>query len=297
MAFTSKQVTFTPVILFTPETQADHLAIAMVHSLYRDVRETMDTERSRQQEIGISEIGADCRRCVARKLSMLYVKPQDPSWKAQVGTFIHAGLEEHFVNKYGEGPHQLTLAQKRVVDIMHAVPAGPGIIPTDERPVYYMERHLHVHDHGKLHLGGSCDMFIEGATFGLVVDWKTQGPSKLKKTAAAQIPRAYMVQMPTYGLGWELLGKKVTHLVLYALPRDGELAEAKPVLMRYDRQVAIDALAELDNLIDAAELLERIYPGHGWEKLIDAQVQASGCWDCRGFEKAEGGNFFAEMFD
>jgi hypothetical protein len=151
-----------------------------------------------------------------------------------------------------------------------------------------MERRVHIIKHKTLDLDGSCDLFVQGATYGLVCDWKTQGPAKLKKTAAAQIGNTYTVQMHTYGLGYELLGFLVTHVVLYALPRDGELNEAKPVLMRYDRDIAIQALARVTTLIDAAEII-------GWPKLIELQDKASPCWDCRDYEAMEAEGFLSDI--
>lgn len=274
---------FTPVVMFQTETDADRLAFKQIFSLQSDVAETMNTVRSQKQTIGISEIGNPCGKCVARKLSGLYEKPFDPSWKAQVGTFIHAGLEEHFGGKYGH------------LTDPHLAIYGPEHAATDASPTYHMERRVEVLRHKSLILDGSCDLFVEGASFGLVCDWKTQGASKLAKTAKGDVGETYTVQMHTYGLGYELLGYTVTHVALYALPRDGELAEAKPVLMRYDRSIAVNALARLTSMIDAAETMDAMDPGNGWERLIAAQDRASGCWDCDGYEKAESGNFLRDL--
>jgi hypothetical protein len=277
-----KPVLFQPISLLTaPLNDSDNLALKMVYSLQQEVADTMKTERSAQQHIGISEIGNDCTKCLARKLSGLYEKPFDPSWKAQVGTFIHAGLEEHFQDQFGE---EYLLFHPSVDD------AIPGMKATarDDAPIYHMERRVNIIKHKTLDLGGSCDLFIQGATYGLVCDWKTHGPAKLKKTAAAQIGNTYTVQMHTYGLGYELLGFLVTHVVLYALPRDGELNEAKPVLMRYDRDIAIQALARVTTLIDAAEII-------GWPKLIELQDKASPCWDCQDYEALEADGFLTDI--
>lgn len=260
---------FAPVLMFQPETEADKWADKMVHSLITDIADTMNTERARKQEIGISEIGNPCSKCVARKLSGLYLKPREDrmksGWKAQVGTFIHTGLEQHFAALY---PH-------------------PG-----EDVTYHLERRVTVLEHKEHTIDGSCDMYVQGATNGVVVDWKTQNSERLAtKTGKGEIGPTYTVQMMTYGLGYELLGFPVTHVLLFALPRDGELNDAKPVLMRYDRQVAVNALARLTGMIDAAELLEQAYPDQGWEKLIAAQDTASGCFDCRGYQNAEEESF------
>lgn len=261
---------FSPVIQIPLEgrTLADELAIRQVYRLYEDVHETMDTERSRQQEIGISEYGGECRRCVARKISKLYIKITSPSWKAQVGTFIHSGLEEHFIEKY----------------IAHR---DPNAVATDEHPLYFSERRVQIMTYKGLSLGGSCDLYIQGASFGLVDDWKTQNMKKLlQETGKGRISRAYKVQMHTYGFGYELLGFHPTHVVLYALPRDGELADAKPVLMRYDRQLVLDELADIQSMIDAAEIV-------GWDKIIAAKPRAGYCRDCATYERQDDDRAFA----
>lgn len=279
---------FQPVIMFQPESLADELAIKQVYALQSEVFATMDTERNRQTQIGISEIGDDCQKCVARKLSGLYENPpmDGGGWKAQVGTFIHGGLENHWPERYPE----------RYIRVGDKYEVRPGLVATDEQPLIHLERRLQVHQHKTLDLGGSCDMFIQGASFGIVNDWKTKSQARLKASASGKLDGAYRVQPHTYGFGWEQQGFLVTHVMLYGLPRDGHLNEAKPILMRYDRQIAIDALAKIDNLIDAAEILERAYPGQGWEKLIAAQEKASGCWDCKGYEEGESKSFFSEMF-
>lgn len=255
---------------------SDFAAIKQIDVLQGEVAATMNTERSRQQTIGISEIGDPCRRTVARKLSGLYPKPHDPSWKAQVGTFIHGGLEEHFVTRF---------ADRTILG------TGPTFDPpTDERPHYAMERRLSVWDYKGFHLGGSCDLYVQGGSYGLVTDWKTQGTDKLlKKTAKGDIGQTYTVQMHTYGLGYELLGLNVTHVLLYALPRDGDLALAKPVLMRYDRTIAVNALKRLQDMIDAAEIV-------GWPTLVESQPRESFCFDCDKFEREENSRWEQGLF-
>lgn len=260
---------FQPVLQLPQQrTPADEWAIKQVYWLYEQVHATMDTERSRQQEIGLSEYGSDCRRCVARKISRLFVKITNPSWKAQVGTFIHAGLEEHFDTHF--------ISQQ-----------AEGAIATDARPLLHAERRVTIMEYKELKLGGSCDLYIQGASFGIVVDWKTQNQRKLlEKTAKGVMSRAYKVQMHSYGFGYELLGLPVTHVVLYALPRDGELTDAKPILMPYDRQLVIDELASIQQMIDAAELI-------GWEKIIEYSPRAGYCPDCDAYERQDRDHAFA----
>lgn len=269
-----KRAKFVPVNLTPQQGPQDEWALGMVHSIHADVMSVMQTERSKQRSIGISEIGTDCDKCLTRKLSGLYEPelPGSDSWKAQIGTFGHAGLEEHFGQLHPNVEH---------------------FTPTIYEPRYHLERRLQI----RPWLGGSCDMYVEGGVvngqpYGLVDDWKFQGARSLGDTGKGKIPSYYFVQMNTYGLGYELLGMPVSHLVLYALPRDDELNAARPVLMRYDRQVALDAIARCERFMAAAELV-------GWEALIDRQQSANDtgghCWDCPRYEAIENRTFIDDL--
>lgn len=305
-----KAYEFTPVVMI-PElerTPADKAALEHVHRLHQIVMSTMNTERSRKLTIGISEIGDDCSKCVARKLSGRYPKRDEGGggWRAQIGTMGHAYLENHFVDLF-PGMFEYNYETKKWDTV-------EGIEPTDEQPVYYLERSLKVWEYGDvvierepydLILNGSCDLFARvrltekhfqgyprgafgelgpGDEIGVVTDWKFQGPKPLAETGKGKVKAAYRVQLPTYGLGYELMGLKPTHLDLHALPRDGHLDESRPVLMRYDRDVAIQGIARIKGFIDTAALL-------GWEELIAMLPKASPCFDCDWYESLEEADF------
>lgn len=206
------------------------------------------TERSKQTVIGISEVGMDCRKCVARKLAE---KPRTPdgSWFPFIGTAVHDQLEQGFASRW----------------------------PDD----YHLENRLHVHSYKGLELGGSCDMFAYKE--GVVNDWKIVGQEALKKAAKGEIKNQYRIQAMLYGLGWKKKGFDVTHVALTFLPRDLDLPNAQVVMLRYDEQIAIEALAQLELLIDAAEIV-------GWDEVIAKQPKASFCWDCRKYEQQEDGD-------
>lgn len=212
------------------------------------IPELFITERSRQTVIGISEVGMDCRKCVARKLAE---KPRTPdgSWFPFIGTAVHAQLEEGF-SRWDD---------------------------------YILEERLFVHEYKNLKLAGSCDMYHKN---GIVNDWKCVGQEALKKAAKGQIKNQYRVQAMLYGLGWKKKGYDVTHVTLTFLPRDLDLPNAQVVMLKYDEQVAIDALAELELLIDAAEII-------GWDAVIDKQPKASFCWDCKKYDQQEDGDVSA----
>lgn len=301
-----KQHEFIPVVMI-PEherTPADFAAIRHLHTLHGIIMSTMDTERSRKLEIGISEIASDCRKCVARKLSMQYPKRNEggAGWFAQVGTMGHDYLERFFKAKYPwmfedyevddpDNPGSY-LWKTRTIE---------GLEPTLEQPIYHLERKLKVWEYEatvdgapyKIVLDGSCDLFSyvmlpSGEIIGVVTDWKFQGQRKLAETGKGKIGSTYHGQMSTYGLGYELAGFDVTHLDLHAIPRDGNLDESRPVLFRYNRQDAIDAIAGVKALIDAAALL-------GWRTVIESAPNAAGCFDCDWFESIEEADFVTQL--
>ncbi len=214
------------------------------------IRDLFLTERSFQTSIGISEVGSDCRKCVARKLAGKPKKPEG-SWFPFVGTAVHASLEEGF----SRWPEE-----------------------------FFLERRLQVHEYKTLNLGGSCDMaaIVDGNTV-VVNDWKVVGERALREAGQGKIKEQYRIQAMLYGFGWKKLGYDVTHVALSFLPRDKDLTEANVVMLRYDEQVATDALKALEVMIDAAELI-------GWDAVIDKQPKASFCWDCKKFEQDEVGD-------
>lgn len=296
-----KSYEFTPVIMIAEQhrTPADLAAIQHIHDLHGIVMSTMDTERSRKLEIGISEIGDDCAKCVARKLSMRYPKRNEggAGWRAQVGTMTHDYLERHFVQQF---PWMFEYnVETRKWDTVE------GLEPTLEQPIYYLERKLKVWEYEtvvdgepyKIVLDGSCDLFSrlivldqnrQPHEIGIVTDWKVQGERALADSGKGKLKGAYRVQLPTYGLGYELAGFHPTHLDLHALPRDDNLDASRPILMRYDRQVALDAIARIKAMIDGAAIL-------GWERFIELQPTAPGCWDCRHFDSVDESNFIESI--
>lgn len=271
----AKPKPFQPILTFDVETPEDRLALATVHSIQADLEQSMHTERNKKQTIGISEIGTDCMRCLARKVALLTPKVELVSWRAHVGTMMHAYLEDYFGDVHRTGdPWEHDPEEQKT--------------PRDDDPVYWMERKLVIHNFGLFVLEGSCDMFIEGVSFGVVDDWKTKSQATLAKLSNGKVDSTYYIQANTYAYGWALLGKKVTHTLIYGLPRDGELAEAKPILMRYDEQVVIDRIALIENLIAAAGIA-------GWRAVIDAQQQAGHCFDCQRFDAADSGSFISDL--
>ena len=228
----------------------DKSAVDTANKWLNRITELFLTERSFQQSIGISEVGSDCRKCVARKLSGMPKKPEG-SWYPFIGTAVHQALEDGFARWDGE---------------------------------YHLEERLFVHEYKSLKLGGSCDMAAVTDDGVLVVnDWKVVGERAIREAGNGKIKDQYRIQAMLYGYGWRQKGYTVTHVALSFLPRDKDLTEAQVVMLRYDEQVAKDALKALEVMIDAAEVA-------GWDAVIAKQPKASFCYDCKKYEQEEMGD-------
>jgi len=228
-------------------TDADKAARDTAEQWLLNIRELFITERSHQKQIGISEVGSDCRKCVARKLAQVYKKPSG-GWFPFVGTAVHAALEEGFA-KWDN---------------------------------YKLEERLQVWSYKDLVLGGSCDMaaFTKKEDALIVNDWKVVGDTPLREAGSGKIKEQYRIQAMLYGMGWRNKGENVTHVALTFLPRNQDLPNAEVVMFRYDEQVANEALDKLAVMMDAAELI-------GWDAVIEKQPKASFCYDCKKYEQED----------
>lgn len=220
-------------------------ALAAANRWMERIPEIFITERSKQIQIGISEVGMDCRKCVARKLA-LTPRVADGAWYPFIGTSVHDGLEHGFNEKWPED--------------------------------YKLEERLFVHEYKDLKLTGSCDMFA--VNDGVVNDWKVVGKAGVRDAGNGKVKQQYRVQAMLYGYGWEQKGFDVTHVALSFLPREDKLENAVVALMRYDKALAIQALAELESMIDAAEIM-------GWDAVIDKQPKAGFCFSCRRYDQTD----------
>jgi hypothetical protein len=232
-------------LLSEPQDDADGNAVEAARRWMLRIPELFITERSKQIQIGISEVGMDCRKCVARKLA-LTPRLIDGSWYPFIGTAVHDQLENGFNERW-----------------------------PDE---YKLEERLFVHEYKDLKLTGSCDMFA--FKDGVVNDWKVVGKTALTDAAKGKIKQQYRIQAQLYGYGWAQKGFDVTHVALSFLPREDKLENAVVALLRYDEQLALESLAELESMIDAAEIV-------GWEKVIEKAPKASFCFSCRRYEQTE----------
>lgn len=172
-------------------------------------------ERSHQRLIGPSELGVPCQRALIHKLAQDEEPPDSNGWKPAVGTALHTQMEEWFT-KYR---HEFVKVEQRV---------SVGHIGPDE-------------------IKGSTDFFYGN---GIVGDHKFCGPTRIKEYKAKGPGPQYRTQAHLYGSGWERLGYLVELVMIFFVPRDGELRDSYVWWEPYDRQVAIDAMANANKLYD-----------------------------------------------
>ena len=212
-----------------PNLVADELLHIIAESITRQ-------PRSLQKAIGPSEIGQACGRRIAHKLLGTPERTMPPAWKPTVGTAIHAHLESVFDAYNVANAHTLN-GQER----------------------FLIETKVTVGQAGGRDICGTADLYdrITGTNW----DWKTVGPTQLKKYKAHGPGQQYRVQAHLYGQGWRNAGLPLTHVGIVFLPRNGDLAEAVVWSEPFDPQVATDALNRLEGIQLAVDTLGPAAPG------------------------------------
>lgn len=184
--------------------------------------------RSLQTRIGPSEIGHPCPRRIGYKLLGTPERPGPPNWKATVGTALHAWLEDVF-------------------DRWNVANCADGV----ER--FYVETRVEVGEVNGEPVTGSCDLY-DAHTF-TVTDWKTTGPTTLKKYARHGPGDQYRTQAHLYGRGFTRQGMRVDRVQIVFLPRNGELGQAVVWSEPYDEAIALTGLTRLAGIALATQYL------------------------------------------
>ena len=216
-----------PAHLTTPGASPDLLKAEILH-LITDAM--ANAPRSLQVRIGPSELGHDCSRRIAYKLLGHPENEGDPNWKAQVGTWGHAGLEDVMMQANTREEVRSFGYTRWIVEATVSV---GEILGQD--------------------ITGHCDLFDR--VTGTVVDWKFVGPTQLKKYKAKGPGRQYRSQAHLYGRGWTRRGQDVHRVAVFFLPRDGELRDAYLWSEPYDEQVALDALQRAEGIATVVGML------------------------------------------
>lgn len=172
------------------------LATAIGDNVRRVIRDAdANAPRSLQKKIGPSEYGHPCQRRIAyRILGHPETNPGVDPWKRNVGTAVHAYLEQVF------GSLDETLP--------------------DGRPRYVAESYVRRWPAP----GGKCDLLDRQLR--TTVDWKLTGPTALANyRRSGDVGDTYRRQQHTYGAAWLAQGEQVEHVAVVFLPRNGDLKD------------------------------------------------------------------------
>lgn len=212
--------------------------------------------RSLQVEIGVSEIGMSCQRCVARKMAEYEKSRKVSSFRTTVGRYFHEGVAADFGKVFVNG--EMIIEDKLVV-----------------------------HRYKGWTLRGSCDVFLPNDGHGMVLDWKCVGDDTLtamrKRFDNGELPKEqYVIQGQLYGLGWELAGHEVEDICIFFVPANkGDLRRYHVAFeFPYDRAAAAKALANVERMIDEAEV-------DGWDRVVRRRDPEFGCLSCPTYEAVD----------
>lgn len=183
--------------------------------------------RSRQAEIGPSEIGAPCNRALAYKFADVpAVGLQAPKWAAAVGTAVHEQFSDwlHQANER-DGFRYLFDLRVWVGDLY------PG------RPIT-----------------GSFDAFDTWT--GTVIDLKCPTKSRIDRTRnKPDNGPQYETQVDLYGVGAVNAGLPVRHVGILRLPRDGNLVDADWKVRPHNPERATSAMQRAGAIARLADTL------------------------------------------
>lgn len=216
-----------------------------------------NSSRSQQAAIGPSELGTECDRRIAYRISGI---AETNSWRdplpAIVGTAVHTWLENAVTNF--QAVHHMDRFETEIT-------VNPDPIVT-----------------------GHCDLYDR--QYSMVIDWKTVSPSKLKDWKRKGPPEHYKTQVNLYARGLIATGRIVERVALIAVPRSGWLTDVQMWVDAYDPKLAQAALDRLysiaDILLDQGEEMDfEAIPGQPdegcsycpWYRGGSGRADVSGC--------------------
>lgn len=163
-------------------------------------------DRSQQEEIGPSSIGG-CRRKLWHEIAKTEPTNEGDKLGAILGTFIHAGIEAAFRRKDPFGvQYELEIAVE--------FDGLPG----------------HVDAYDKINQR--------------VIDWKTNKKGSARYFGASN--RQQMWQVHLYGYLLTQNGYTVKEVALAGIPRDGKMQDILDLIVPYDEEIALRALAHYE---------------------------------------------------
>lgn len=159
--------------------------------------------RQLQVEVGASGIGTACQRQLGyRVLNVSKLRSDsEPGWLTQIGTAVHAYLE--------------------------------NIFSGDER---YLSEQAVTIKYADFEIPGTVDLY-DKATH-TVIDFKIVGEATLGKARRKDISTQYQVQVALYALGLKQAGYRVDNVGILFLPRNKELSDAVLWQQPFDPKIA-----------------------------------------------------------
>lgn len=194
--------------------------------------------RSKQTNLGPSELGHPCDQQIVRKIAGLPRRPVTaPAWAPLQGTAMHAQME-HVVAYWNQavGYRRWYAEDELVVDV------GTRTVP----PII-----------------GAGDAYDRD--YDMVVDWKLVGVSTLNKVRQAQqrqldldkqVPAQYRKQAHLYGYGHLRKGRAVQYVRLVFLARTHKYADSLEWTEPFDVDTALDCITRYHELYDLAMALD-----------------------------------------
>lgn len=180
----------------------------------------LNDPRTLQVELGPSELGTDCDRCLVHLLAGHKAVEHVAPWLPTIGHAVHAWLEQ-------------------------AVFAS--MLPDLSVRRYITEGKVAVGHIGGRPITGSSDLFDTHT--GTVVDWKISGKPKIDTARRKGETLTYRRQAHLYGKGWEDGGFDVRSVSIIRLPRNAVSVRQGNVFQEpYDRAIAEQALARANAL-------------------------------------------------
>lgn len=197
--------------------------------------------RGKVRAIGPSEVGDPCIRKLVYRISNQPKKNEysDP-WPSVSGTAIHAWLADAFT--------------------------------ADKDGQWLTERRVQVRDG----LKGSVDLF--DVKSGTVIDHKCVGANSMKKVQANGPTDQQLTQINLYAYGLKQEGYEVKKVALAYYPLGGMLSGLHVWLGDYNEQLALDALARLDNAALLNDYLKPQENPENWEQI--PATFSSSCMFC-----------------
>lgn len=204
--------------------------------------------RTLQTDLGPSELGVGCDRCLAHMLAGHLRRENGLPWLPTIGNAVHDWLE--------------------TTVLQHLMATGTAR--------YLPEVTVNVGQLRGVDIKGHSDLF--DVHTGTVVDYKIVGETTLKKVKAGPTV-TYRNQVHLYGLGMERAGFDVRHVAIWFLPRNAMTIDSGRYWTEpYDRSRADAALARANAIaagVDALgvdQVLTQMPPHTGAEFTCTAWV-------------------------